>query len=400
MSDAPTKNHSRSYSKNAGTIAEPFQGLPPYNFSGGHNDPVTTPVKLLAECAYAALQNEGASLSKYHMGYGPQGYPKLRELLARKLETHRATPCEPENILITSGSLQAMELVNQILLDPGDCVIIETASFGEAIGKVKKLGAKLESAPMDDEGIVPDKLDALLADLAGKGVRPKYIYTIPTVQNPIGGVLGLERRQEVLRIARAYGVIVYEDECYADLQWEGEVVPSLYALDPENVIHIGSLSKTLAPAMRVGYALADWDILGRMLALKSDGGTGAIDQLVAAEFLEHHYDAHLMGLRGALKAKCDLMVDLVRREFGNTAEIVVPKGGLFMWVRLPEGTDTDKMAPVASKDGIGFNPGAGWVCIPEDGRNCLRLCFALPTEDDMRLGIRRLAEIYRDLEQA
>lgn len=400
MSDASTKKDSRTYAKNAASTAEPFQGLPRYNFSGGHNDPVTTPVTLLAECAHAVLQKEGANLSKYHMGYGPQGYPKLRELLARKLQTHRATPCDPQNILITSGSLQAMDLVNQVLLDSGDCVIIEAASFGEAIGKVAKLGVKLESAPMDDEGIVPHQLDALLADLASKGVRPKYIYTIPTVQNPIGGVLGLERRQELLKVARAYGVVVYEDECYADLQWEGDVVPSLYALDPGNVVHIGSLSKTLAPAMRIGYALADWDIVGRMLALKSDGGTGAIDQLVAAEFLEHHYDAHLMGLRDALKSKCDLMVDLVRREFGNSAEIVVPKGGLFMWVRFPEGTDTDKMVPVASQDSIGFNPGAGWVCIPEEGRHCLRLCFALPTDDEMRWGIRRLAEIYRGLEQA
>ena len=243
-------------------------------------------------------------------------------------------------------------------------------------------------------GLRIDALEALLDDMAAKGVRPKYIYTIPTVQNPTGSVLPLDRRRALLELARRHGVPILEDECYADLVFGNDWPPALRGLDGgDGVIHVGSFSKTLAPALRLGYLVADWPVMSRLLPLKTDAGTGAIEQLVVADYFGSHFHDHLAALKPRLVAKLEAMVEAVEREFGTAAEFSRPQGGIFFWMRIP-GVDTSKLYPVAKSEGVDFNPGAEWSTSPE-ARDCLRLCFALPTEPEIRAGVARLAEICR-----
>ena len=375
--------------------AAPWGGYPAHNFVGGHNDREGIPVDALIDAVTRQLREKGPELARYHLEGGPQGMLQLREFVAQKLTRDRGTPTTPEQVLITSGSLQGLDLVNQVLLNPGDTVIIEENTYGGMLSKVARFGVEVVGAPLDGDGINVEKLEAILDDLAGRGVVPKYIYAIPTVQNPTGSVMPLERRHALLALAQSRGIPIFEDECYADLVWEGDWPPALRGLDDTgSVIHVGSFSKTLAPALRLGYLVADWPIMSRMLPLKGDAGTGAIEQMMVAEYFGNHFEAHLEALKPRLKRKLDTMVDAVEREFGTAAEFTRPKGGIFFWMRIP-GVDTSALFPVANAQGLQFNPGAEWSTLGADAQDCLRLCFALTTEVEIREGVAKLAEICR-----
>ena len=371
----------------------PYSGLPRFNFVFGHNDPEQVPAVDLAEAAARALRADGHRLGMYYLGDAPQGYGPLREFVADKLAARSGISCSAADVMLTSGSLQAMDLINGIFLAPGDTVILEEFTYGGAITKVQKLGANVVGAPLDEGGIRMDRLRLILEELRGRGVRPKYIYTIPTVQNPTGSIMSLERRHELLALSREFDVPIWEDECYADLVWSGERPPALYALDPSRVIHIGSFSKSLAPALRIGYVVAYWRVLGQLLAAKGDAGSGALEQMVVAEYVRGRFDDHLTELVPALKLKLDAVVEALEREFGTAAEIFVPQGGIFVWLRLPEGVDVRSFAKAALDEGVAFNPGPEWACDPEGAKSYMRLCFALPTVEDIQAGIARLARI-------
>lgn len=369
-------------------------GTPPeFNFTGGHNDPEGIPVEALIEAAVRQLRARGPHMAMYSMQGGPQGLRDLRQVVADKLTRDRGAPTDPDDVLITSGSLQGMDLVNQLLVDPGDTVIVEEDTYGGTLNRLRRRGAKIVGAPLDEQGLRIDALEAQLDELAAKGIKPKYIYTIPTIQNPTGSVLPVERRRALLALARARGIAVFEDECYADLVFGEDAPPALRGMDPEAVIHIGSFSKTLAPALRLGYLVADWAVLSRIMPLKTDAGTGAIEQMVVADYFGSHFHGHVAALKPRLAAKLDAMVEAVEREFGTAAEFVRPKGGIFFWMRIP-GVDTSALCPVALAEGVEFNPGAEWST-RADARDCLRLCFALPTEEKIREGVAKLAEICR-----
>ena len=247
--------------------------------------------------------------------------------------------------------------------------------------------------PLDDGGIRVDELERILQVLRTRGVQPKYLYTIPTIQNPTGTILGLERRRQLLQLTKAFGVPVFEDECYADVVWRHEAPPALYGLDPQQVIHIGSFSKSLAPALRVGYVAAGWDVLSRMLAMKSDGGTGALDQMVAAEYFSTASQPHIRSLSGALEGKLDTLMDVLHEQFGTAVEVRRPDGGLYVWVRFPESIDVRSFAAAALASGVAFNAGTDWAVTPEAGKSCMRLCFALPSKQEIRDGIAELARV-------
>lgn len=370
-----------------------FAGLPRYNFVYGHNDPVQVPADELAACAASVLSGSGHLLGMYNLGQAPQGHDALRDFVAEKLARRSGIRCTGDDVLITSGSLQAMDLVNHVMIGPGDTVILEEFTYGGAIAKVERLGAKVVGAKLDEGGIVVEALRASLADLAGRGVRPRYIYTIPTVQNPTGSIMGLERRRALLALAREFGVPIFEDECYADLVWAGERPPALYGLDPGNVIHIGSFSKSLAPALRIGYAVADWEVLGRMVASKTDAGSGALEQMVVAEYVTRNFDAHVAELTAGLREKLDVLVDALAREFGTAAELSRPEGGIFLWLKLPDGIDVRSFAEAALAQGLAFNPGPEWACDPEAAKSHIRLCYALPSAAQIREGVAELARI-------
>ncbi|MEO8008479.1 MAG: PLP-dependent aminotransferase family protein, partial [Betaproteobacteria bacterium] len=230
--------------------AAKWTGFPRFNFVGGHNDAGSVPVEDLIAAATAVLKCEGSTLSTYGLQSGPLGYRPLREFIARKLASDAGIACSPDEVLITSGSLQGLDLVNQVLLSPGDTVIVEQMTYGGAITRLQRLGVNIVGVAVDHDGLNDAALKTALEELRRRGIRPKYIYTIPTVQNPTATVMSEPRRAGILKLSVAYGVPIFEDECYSDLVWEGARPRALRGMaGDERVIHIGSFSKSIAPAL-------------------------------------------------------------------------------------------------------------------------------------------------------
>jgi 2-aminoadipate transaminase len=373
-----------------------WNGFPKYNFIGGHNDAKHVPVDALIDAATTVLRREGRTLATYGLNSGPLGYRPLREFLAGKLKGHAGIDCAPDEILITSGSMQGLDLVNSLVLARGDTVLIEQETYGGALTKLTRLGINTIGIPLDGEGLRLDLLSDKLVELRGKSIKPKYIYTIPTVQNPTGAIMGEARRAELLKIAREHGVMIFEDECYSDLIWSGQRPRSLYAMaGGEGVVHIGSFSKSIAPALRVGYLVAKWDVLSRILALKQDAGSGALEQMILAEFCRQHFAQHVPKLAKTLAGKLQTLREALAEQFGTSAEFGDPPGGIYLWIKLPDTVDTMKLAQAALADGVSLNPGPEWSTNKDYARCRLRLCFANPEPETIKQGVAVLAEVCR-----
>jgi len=373
-----------------------WTGLAKYSFVGGNNDPDGVPVDGLVEAVNAVLRREGKALATYNLAHGPQGYLPLREFLVKKLKRDAGIVSTPDDIMIVSGSLQALDLVNNTLLARGDTILIEQESYQGSINRLARLGVNMVGIPLDDQGIRIDALANALAELKQKGVTPKYIYTIPTVQNPTGTILPESRRAEMLKLSEQYGVPIFEDDCYADLIWDGQRPPAIHAMSTTgNVIHIGSFSKSIAPALRVGFIVAPWAMMSRMLALKTDAGSGALEQMVLAEFCAPHFESHVPKLTRGLRAKLDTLMEALNEQFGTSAEFWDPKGGIFLWVKLPDHVDTLKLYQAALAAGVAINPGPEWSTNKAYAGSRLRLCFASPSHEQIREGVAVLAEVCR-----
>jgi 2-aminoadipate transaminase len=376
--------------------AAKWTGLAKYSFIGGNNDPDQVPVDGLIDAINAVLKREGRTLATYGLASGPQGYRPLREFITTKLKRDAGIACAADDILIVSGSLQALDLVNATLLARGDTVIIEQESYQGALNRLIRLGVNMVGIPLDDGGMRMDALAAALEGLKRRGITPKYIYTIPTVQNPTGTIMPEARRAELLKLSQQYGVPIFEDDCYADLIWDGKRPPAIYAMGGNgNVIHIGSFSKSIAPALRVGYIVAPWSALSRMLSLKTDAGSGALEQMVLAEYCAPHFSSHVPKLTRGLRAKLDTLMEALNEQFGTSAEFEDPKGGIFLWVKLPDNVDTLKLYPAALAAGVAINPGPEWSTDKGFSKSRLRLCFASPSHDEIREGVAVLAEVCR-----
>jgi 2-aminoadipate transaminase len=208
--------------------------------------------------------------------------------------------------------------------------------------------------------------------------------------------MGESRRHELLRLSHQYGVPIFEDDCYADLIWDGRRPPALHAMSTRGgVIHIGSFSKSVAPALRVGYIVADWDLLARMLSLKTDAGSGALEQMVLAEFCTANFATHVPKLTRGLRLKLEILMEALAEQFGTAAEFDDPKGGIFLWVKLPDVVDTQKLAQSALAAGVTLNPGPEWSTDKAYAKSRMRLCFAHPSHDAIRAGVAALAEVCR-----
>ena len=374
--------------------AAKWTGFPRYNFIGGHNDADHVPVEKLANAARNVMLREGKTLATYRLESGSLGYIGLRNFIAAKLKARAGMSSDADDILVTTGSLQALDLVNAAFLEPGDTVLVEADCYAGTLSRLSAAGAKTIGIELDDQGMRMDHLVAVLDDLKVKAIRPKFLYTIPTVQNPTGTVLSKERRLELLRLASAHDFPIFEDDCYADLLWEGERPPAIRALDEDGrVIYCGSFSKSIAPALRVGYVAAEWPVLSHLLSLKDDAGSGALEQMTLAEFDVDSFDDHVTSLQQGLKEKCAVMMSALDEHFGTSAEFAAPKGGIFIWVTLPPSVDTTLLGQAAAREGLTLNPGAEWSADPATGRQKLRLCFANPSKEIIREGIAKLAEV-------
>ena len=376
--------------------AAKWTGLAKYSFVGGNNDPEKVPVEGLIDAFNAVFRREGRMLATYNLAHGPQGYRRLREFLTAKLQRDAGIHCTADDILIVSGSLQALDLVNHTLLQHGDTVIVEQETYQGALNRLSRLGINAIGIPLDRDGMRMDVLASTLADLRGRGIRAKYIYTIPTVQNPTGTILPETRRAEMLRLSHHHGVPIFEDDCYADLVWDGRRPPAIHAMAKGGgVIHIGSFSKSIAPALRVGFVVAPWDMLSRMLALKTDAGSGALEQMVLAEYCTPHFTTHVPELTRALRAKLDTLMESLNERFGTAAEFAEPRGGIFLWVKLPDNVDTLKLYQAALAAGVSINPGPEWCTDKAYSTSRMRLCFASPSHEEIREGVAVLADVCR-----
>lgn len=389
-------DYSALFNRDLPPPAGPWEGHPRYNFIGGHSDPDMVPIESFIESAERVFRADPRNISMYNFSGGPQGILPLREFLVGKLAEHRGIHTTTDDVLITSGSGQGIELINEILLEEGDTVIVEAFSFSGALGNLRRRKVSYVGVDLDEDGMRMDHLARILEDLRGRGVRPKYIYTIPTLQNPTGTVLSMERRHRLLELSAEYGVPIFEDECYADLIFEGEYENAIRSLDDTNrVLHIGSFSKTLGPGTRLGYAVADWEVMSRLLSRKNDGGTAVIDQMIVGDYFTNHYEEHILDMRASLQRKCDVLSSALRESFGPSVDFYIPRGGMYLWVKLPDGVDSRDLAGPALREGIAFNPGPEWSADPDAAASYIRLCFALPSEAEIREGVDKLADVFR-----
>lgn len=364
-----------------------------YNFYSGNPDPVSFPAQGLADAAYRILPTLTEELVKY-----PErnGYAPLREIAAERFKRNNDIDLPLESIAIISGSFQGVSLCTQTFIrQPGDVMISEEYSYMGSLGCFRKYGADIRGVPVDDDGMNMDALEDLLGDLDREGKQAKFIYTIATNQNPTGIMMSEEKRHRLLELANRYDIPVVDDDCYADLVFDRNAPPSLYSLDPDRVVYIGSFSKILGPGVRMGYVSAREELLNKVLFWKIDGGSNNLAAAVAAEYLREHLWEHVDDVNGIVKEKLDAI------EVGLDANTDAfpwhshPKGGLFIWVKLPEDIDVHRLKAIADERGVMYATGKQFHAGNQDVKY-LRLAYGYASLDDIREGVPILAECVRE----
>lgn len=374
-----------------------WKGFPQHNFVGGNNAPESIPTEDLIKITTRVLKREAHTLAMYNVHSGPQGYLPLREFLTGKLKRQAGIECTTDEIILTSGSTQAIDLVNKSLLAPGDTIVVERSNYGGCLTRWKNQKINMVAVDVDEQGMCMKSLAETLDHLRSEGVRPKFIYTIPTVHNPTASILPLERRHEMLRLAEVNETAIFEDECYSDLIWSGERPPAIFALDTSGrVIFTSTFSKSIAPALRVGYLVARWSFLSRALAAKTDAGSSSLEQMILGEYCPEHFDTHVARLNELLESKLDVLIDSLNENFGTSIEFTRPPGGIFLWLKFPDTVDTTKLTEVAATNGIAVNPGVEWSKDLTDGNRHIRVCYASSSPDELRNGIRALADVCHE----
>ena len=365
------------------------------SFAGGFPDSAMFDVHGITEAVNKALEGEpGAALQ-----YGAtEGYQPLREQLAAFMQA-KGAQVAADQLIVTTGSQQALDLLGKCLVDPDSKAIVEGPTFLATIQCFRLYGAELISAPIDGEGVQVDQLERLITEH-----KPKFVYLIPTFGNPSGAMLSLERRKRVLELAVKYQTLIIEDDPYGDLYFDAPPPPSLLALSAQVpgsrdwLVHCGSLSKVLSPGLRVGWMVAPPELLAKATMCKqfSDAHTSTFAQATAAQYLAGgHMPGTLARVREVYGARAKTMGDALRNDLGAEIDFVQPQGGLFVWARLTGAggkiKDGDEFAKRAIAEGVAFVPGAPFYCANPD-LSTLRLSFATADEGKIREGIGRLAK--------
>ncbi len=366
------------------------------SFAGGFPDSAMFDVAGIKEAAHQALTDEpGAALQ-----YGAtEGYNPLREQLAAFMASKGVQGLNPDGLIVTTGSQQALDLLGKTLINPGDKVIVEGPTFLATIQCFRLYGADVITAPIDGQGVQTDTLEALIAEH-----KPKFVYLIPTFGNPSGALLSLERRKRVLELAVKYQTLVVEDDPYGDLYFGDAPPPSIYALSDtvpgsrELLAHCGSMSKVLSPGLRVGWMIAPPELLARATMCKqfSDAHTSTFAQATAAQYLKAgRMPATLAKVRQVYGERARVMGDALRRELGDAIEFVQPQGGLFVWARLTGAggkvSNGNELAKRAIEQGVAFVPGAPFFASNPDLAT-LRLSFATADVGKIEEGVGRLGK--------
>jgi GntR family transcriptional regulator/MocR family aminotransferase len=355
----------------------------------GVGDPRQFPIKDFHKSLRAVMQQKGNEALSY--GALGSGYLPLRQTITHILAS-QGIQTRPDNVLITSGSQQALALVCQILLKPGDAVVVEKPTYNTGLDLFRAFNLKIVSAPVDADGMQLEQLEPLLQQH-----HPKLLYTIPNFQNPSGVCLSGERRRQLLALAARYNLPVLEDDFVGDLRYNGRSLPAIKALDPDGrVIYVGTFSKMLMPGLRVGYLVADGPIFNSLVQLKqvSDLTTSTLIQHTLDDYVSvGRYQAHLRRSIRLYRQRRDAMLTAIKQHLPTDVKVTPPQGGLFVWLRLPEAHSTVDLLPLAAKAGVAYAPGSWFFPEPAEGARFLRLNFATQTPEDIDKGIRRLGKI-------
>lgn len=360
-----------------------------YDFAIGQTNPETFPVDAFRDAAIAAIEEEHDAFNRYPGGKGHAG---LRQLMAERESQREGVPVDPEMIALMNGSMQAVTLAGQALMQaPGDIVITEEYTYSGTISAYKGIGLTMVGVAMDEQGMRMDALADTLLKLQRSDQKVRFIYTLTTYQNPTGTCMPLSRKKQLLEIADRYQLPIVEDNCYGDVHFDGAKVPSLYALDDsERQIYIGSLSKIFAPGVRLGYLLARKPHFNNIVSQRFDAGSNYFAAAVLAQFYKKGIWEHCDVANPVLRHKRNLVCELLNDTLADFCVWSVPVGGLFIWVRLPEDIDMDKLRQVAAANNFYFAAGKDFH-VDRKQVPYLRLAFGHVPDDLIKKGIPVLA---------
>lgn len=365
------------------------------SFAGGLPASELFPIERFKQACHNVLTNHGAEA----LQYGPtEGYKPLREMIANNLQRYGIL-ATAENVLLTSGSQQALDLIAKLLINRGDRILVEAPTYLGALQAFNVFGAEYVTVPIDHDGLRTDCLEDALRS------GPKFMYILPNFQNPGGTTMSLERRVELVSLANKYGVPLIEDDPYGQLRYEGEHLPPLVMLDREhhrrddhyqlgNVIYLSTFSKTLAPGIRLGWIVAPPNVISKLVQLKqgADLHTSTFTQMVTYEVAKDGFiDEHVRIIRKVYRERRNVMLASLKEFFPEEVTWTYPSGGLFLWVTLPEAMDCHKLFKIAVKNDVAFVPGDSFFTGEGEGLRNMRLNFSYTSPEQIREGIRRLS---------
>lgn len=347
------------------------------------------PVDILKQAAEEVFTDDPMSV----LQYGPlSGCEKLREWIKNDVVSRKGGVEEGNTVLMLTGSGKALGYVSRTLCGEGDEVFVDEFSYPNAINSMKYVGANVVGIPMDDKGMIPEALEE--AAKSGKGT---WIYLIPNFQNPTGLTMPLERRKEIYEVARKYNLVIYEDDPYGDIQFDGEPIPVMKSFDIDGrVLYAGSFSKTLSAGLRVGYLYGDQRLINKIASVKNaDGQDPIYNQKIVARALELiDFPAHIKMIREAYGRKCHQMIDCLKKYCSDKVEILVPQGGMFIWVTIPEDVDAEAFNDAVINAGVGVVKSAAFATTKNKG-HAFRLNFSAQTEKSIEEGTQIFGEISK-----
>jgi len=365
------------------------------SFGGGAPAKETLPAKQLAEiCAELFSRPDfGARMLQYG---APEGEIELRQVVAEYLLQPKGVNASADEIMIVNGGLETMNLMCQVFIDPGDVILVEAPTFVHCVEIFEMFQARCIAVRTDDEGICPEDVEAKI-----KEYNPKFVYVIPTFQNPSGRTLTLERRKKLAELGTKYDVIILEDDPYRDIRFEGEELPPIKSFDRSgNTVLANSFSKIFSAGARLGYVHALPEILHKMYNAKTatNSQTNTTLQLICAEFFRRGYFAeHLEKTRALYLSRRDVMMESIDRFFPEGTKHTYPQGGLFTWVELPEGIDTTELLKKANANKLAFVAGEAFFTEGGGkGKNCMRMSFGNVPEEKIRIGVERLGRLIKE----
>ena len=363
------------------------------SFAAGNPSPESFPVDDMARIAADIFKNNSATALQYGVS---EGYGPLRELTSARIKNKYGIGKSHDDLIITSGGQQAIELATKLLINEGDTILCEAPSFVGSLNAFRSYKANLVGIPMDDDGMDMDVLETMLKTQP----NVKLIYTIPTFQNPSGCTLTLPRRRRMLELAEQYNVFILEDNPYFELRYTGEHLPTIKSMDETGrVIYAGSYSKVLSPGIRVGFACAHRDIISKMTVCKqvSDVHTNLFFQMICAEYLNTcDIDKHIDSIKKLYSERMNVMADAMDEGFAGRARFNRPEGGLFLWCTLPEGYDGMEFCRLCGQSKVAAVPGNSFSVNESEIVPTFRLNFSLSDNDTIRRGISLMSQVLAE----